>query len=342
MKIWIDIKNAHEPLFFKTFLTNLGGHDYYISCRNFAEIVDLLKKYNINHQIIGYRPEGNMIKRILGFYNRVLKLFFTVPKFDVSLNHGSIWAIYVSKLRFKKNITFTDNDINHLVNKRMFKHVDYLIIPNAIKKETIIRDNMKEERIYQYNGFKEDIYISDFTPDQNFLQNLPFKDFVTIRAESIQATYYPKGVPSIVPQLFEELSKENINILFLPRYKSDKDYAKGFPNVCTHPEPLNGLDVCYYSKAVLTGAGTFAREAACMGTPAVSFFPGKQLLAVDQKMVEDGGIFHSRDPKEIVDYVLSSKKRKVDLSRSKKVQREVFDILKGILEEIEDRRKGKK
>jgi predicted glycosyltransferase len=53
-------------------------------------------------------------------------------------------------------------------------------------------------------------------------------------------------------------------------------------------------------------------------------------------------MFHSRDPKEIVEYVLNSKKRKVDLSRSKKVQREVFDILKGILEEIEDRKKEKK
>ena len=35
--------------------------------------------------------------------------------------------------------------------------------------------------------------------------------------------------------------------------------------------PLNGLDVCY-SDAVLTGAGTFAREAAILGTPAISFF----------------------------------------------------------------------
>jgi len=335
MKIWIDIKNAHEPLFFKTFLTNMPEHDYYISCRDFAEIVNLLKKYNIDHQIIGYRPEGNMIKRTLGFFYRVLKLFFNVPKFDVSLNHASIWAIYTSKLRFKKNITFTDNDINHLLSKRMFKHVDYLLIPNAITKKIMIKDNMKEEGIYQYNGFKEDIYIADFIPNPNFLQNLSFKDFVTIRPESIQATYYPKGFSSIVPQLFKELSKENINVLFLPRYKSDKDYAKGCDNVYIPPEPLNGLDVGYHSKAVLTGAGTFAREAACIGTPAVSFFPGKQLLSVDQKMIENGWILHSRAVEEIVDYVLSMKKRKPDLNRSKRVQKEVLNIVNEILDGIE-------
>ena len=48
-----------------------------------------------------------------------------------------------------------------------------------------------------------------------------------------------------------------------------------------HPEePLNGLDVCYYSKSVLTGAGTFAREAA-FGYLAVSF-SRRKTLTVDK------------------------------------------------------------
>jgi len=104
-------------------------------------------------------------------------------------------------------------------------------------------------------------------------------------------------------------------------------------------EPLKGLDVCYYSKAILTGSGTFAREAACMGTPAVSFYP-EELLAVDQQMVEDGWIFHSREIEEIVDYVLNAKKRRVDLSRRRRVQSEVFKIFREILDEIESKRRA--
>ena len=65
---------------------------------------------------------------------------------------------------------------------------------------------------------------------------------------------------------------------------------------------------------------TFAREAACMGTPAVSFYPGNELLSVDEEMIRRGWMFHSRDPEEIVEYVLSSKRRKVDFSRSKNIQ----------------------
>lgn len=334
MKIWIDIKNSHEPLFFKSFLDNIPEHNYSISCRSFAEIESLLKKYNINYKKIGGRPEGSMIKRILGFYGRVCQLFFKVPNFDVSLNHMSLWAIYVSKLRFKKNITLGDNEINHMLNKRMFKYVDYFIAPKALPKKTLVKDNLKEDKLHYYNGYKEDIYIADFKPDKNFMKDLPFKEFVTIRPESIQATYVPKNVVSIVPDLIKRFSKENINILFLPRYESDKLYAKGFKNVYIPKEPLNGLDVCHNTKAMLTGAGTFAREAACMGTPSISFFPGKVPLSVDQEMIKDKKILHSRDPKEIIDYVLNCKKRKVNLSRSKKVQKEVFGIVQNILSEI--------
>jgi len=66
----------------------------------------------------------------------------------------------------------------------------------------------------------------------------------------------------------------------------------------------------------------------------------EELLAVDQQMVEDGWIFHSREIEEIVDYVLNAKKRRVDLSRRRRVQSEVFKIFREILDEIESKRRA--
>ena len=99
-------------------------------------------------------------------------------------------------------------------------------------------------------------------------------------------------------------------------------------------EPLNGLDVCYYSKAMLTGSGTFAREAALIGKPAVSFYPGDELLAVDRELIRRGWIMHSRDPQEIVEYIINAKNRKNDFKRSKKVKNEVINIIEEILNKI--------
>ena len=139
---------------------------------------------------------------------------------------------------------------------------------------------------------------------------------------------------SILPQLFDLFAKENINILFLPRDKSDFNYPEK-EKISILKEPINGLDLIYYSDAVLTGSGTMAREAACMGKTAVSFYPNKELLSVDSQLIKEGKIFHSRDPQEIVDYVISNfgKKKSLKLDRSKKVKTEVLSLIKTCLGE---------
>ncbi|MBU4501128.1 MAG: DUF354 domain-containing protein [Nanoarchaeota archaeon] len=332
LKVWIDVKNSHEPAFFLPFIKEFNNYEFCITSRQYAEVVGLLNKFGVQHSVIGRYYEGNRAKKAIGVILRDISLFLKMPSFDVNISHGSINSIHAAKMRMKKAICFSDNDAAPRVAKVFFGLVDYLITPNAIPMETLIDQGAKNV-ILQYNGLKEDIYIADFKPDPKFLDNLPFDDFIAIRPESLQADYIPKGIKSIVPKLIKDFNKENINILFLPRYKRDKEYARNL-DVYIPKEPLNGLDICWYSKAVLTGAGTFAREAACMGAPAVSFFPGRQLLSVDQKMINDGWMIHSRDPKEIVEYVLNSKKRKVEFSRSKKVQKEVLNITKNILEEI--------
>ena len=111
-----------------------------------------------------------------------------------------------------------------------------------------------------------------------------------------------------------------------------KAYARGYNNIFIPNKPLSGLDVCYYTKAMLTGAGTFAREAALLGTPAVSFFPGKIFLTVDKIMQDKGWEFKSRDVNEIYNYVINSKKRINQLEKSKIIKIEVMKIIDKIIE----------
>lgn len=336
MRIWYDFKNAHEPAFFKPFLKEFANYPTCITLRSYAEIIKLANILGIEGKVVGRHYGENPIKKAMGLILRDFLLYLNTDGFDISISFNNVYCTHVTKMKYKKGISFTDNEKSVFTNKLFFRFVDYLITPIGIPKEILSGQGAKN--IIQFDGFKEDIYVADFKPNPKFLDDLPFDDFITIRPEALKAAYVPKNAKTIVPQLFSEFSKENVNVLYLPRYPEDRAYAKGYDNVYIPPKPLNGLDVCYYSKAVLTGSGTFAREAACIGTPAVSFFPEK-LLAVDQKMVNNGWMFHSRDPEEIVEYVLNSKKRKVDLSRSKKVQKEVFDIVEGILEEIENKKR---
>ncbi len=334
--ICYGIKNSHEPNLFKSFITYFSDLNFeqHIVALNYIEVPELVKKMNVPYKVVGRHYGKGRLRKALGLVANDINYILNTSRFDVSITHGNTYLIHASRMMGKPTITFTDNDINYVNHKLYFPFVDFLITPDKLSISRLVQHGAKKEKIIQYDGFKEDIYIADYKPDLDFIDNIPFDKFVTVRPEALKAVYVHGSTTSIVPELFRLLSKEQINILFLPRYESDRDYAIGYSNIYIPLRPVNGLDACYYSEAVLTGAGTFAREAACLGIPAVSFFPGEKLLTVDKKMVEDEWIFHSRNPREIVDYILSSKKRKVDLSRCKKVQSEVFGIIERLLQEI--------
>jgi len=334
MRIWIDIKNTHEPLFFKSIISVFDDHDFIFTARDYIEVTKLLDKYNYDYIKIGRHHGKKLIMKLYGLLSREFELLLRTHKFDVSLSHGSAHAVHVAFMKHKKSIHIYDNDLPTLSSRLALPFLNYLIIPESIDPYKFKRFS-KKVKIFTFDGIKEDIYIADYEPDPDFLKEFPFKNFIGVRPEALKAEYVPKDAKSIVPDLLQELDKSGINILYLPRYEEDKAWAKSCENIYVPPEPLNGLDVCYYSQAVLTGSGTFAREAATMGTPAVSFYPGKELLSVDRDMISKGWIMHSRNPQEIVEYIKNTTKRKFDDERSKKVKIDVINTLKGILDECD-------
>ena len=171
---------------------------------------------------------------------------------------------------------------------------------------------------------KEDVYISYYVPDNKFNDKIPFVDYVLVRAENIYANYLRnKKVESITPNLLKILTKNEYNVIYLPRYPEDKLYADGLQNIYIPDSPLDGLDLCYFSNGVITGAGTLAREAACLGIPAFSFFAGMKLLAVDKKLITERKVYYSRDPQDLVRELKSTRRTTLDLSKSINVREEI-------------------
>lgn len=330
MKIWIDITNTPHVNVLMPIIRQLKKkHDLIFTARDFSETLPLLKQNGITPIIIGEYRGKSRYKKVVGLFVRMWNLLFKVPKFDVAFSLGGNYTSLVAFLRNKKSIVFSDNDISF----KLFSYLlgSYFIFPNYFNYKTIQKKyGIKQKQIFAFDGFKEDIYIADYQPDKDFLKLLPFTDFITIRPENLKASYVPKDSKTIVPELFEVFKNENI--LFLPRYEEEKEYAKGYTNIYFPPAPLNGLDVCYHTKAMLTGAGTFAREAALLGVPAVSFFPSEVFLSVDVVMQEMGIEFKSRDCAEIKKYVNSASKRESAQARSVQVKNELLAIVDKILD----------
>src|SRR5665647_2311579 len=322
-KIWIDIINPANALFFNSLIPELFSYQVEITIRNRAETVELCKLLGINGRIIG-TDYADPLKKSANMIYRTLKLSKQVHEFDVSISFENGMCVFCSKIRSNPSILFCDNDLKFSQKKSFVQDLEsniksfasYIFIPQVCRENfsTIFDDN----RLISYNGCKEDIYIANYTPDPNFLDKIPFNDFVVVRPEAL-ASFYVKENKSIICEILNGFNKNNINVIYLPREKEDLKYAESY-NIYTPDKPLNGLDLCYYANAVLTGSGTLAREAACLGTTSVSFFPSYKLLSVDQQLVNEGKILHSRDADEIVDYVLkryqSSRTRDIDHCRN--------------------------
>jgi len=330
MTIWIDFTNPPHVNFFNPLIRKFQGSGHQINCtaRDFVETLDLLKLYNIDFRVFGKHGGKKKSKKILSLLDRELKLYFNIDKFDFNFC-SNYEAPFISWLKRKPSFVFDDNDISP--NWLYSRFARYVVSPTYIDRDAMYKMGIKKDQLLFYDGFKENIYIADYQPDPHFLDQFPFKEFVTVRPENLQATYVGDKGKSIVPELIAGLLKKGYNILYLPRYKSDRELIQLTDKIFIPDKPLNGLDVSHYSSAVLTGAGSFSREAAVFGTPAVSFFAGKTFLGVDKEMFKRGDVFFSRQPSDIIDYVLKSTKKPFNPRKSKTVQDNLFHILEKIM-----------
>lgn len=330
-KIWCDITNVPHVNFLNPIYEHFKNkNDFIFSLRDFAETKLLFeKRIDENYQEIGSHFGSNKLAKIYGVGKRIIELQKNIDSFDVKISVGGDASSIVAKMRRKYSITFDDNE--KAPNWRYSKFSDLAFWPSCIDTETLKRQGFKVENTFRYDGYKEDFYLADYMPDENFLNTLPFKEYIVVRPENIQANYVNGNGASITRELLNELIKIDINILFLPRYDSDINYAKGLDNIFIPNSPVNGLDACFYSKAVFTGAGTMAREAACLGVPAFSFYAGKELLTVDQSMIKKNWTFFSRNPNELVKRFIKTNKRNPDLERSKEVQKSILEKLEEVI-----------
>lgn len=331
--IWFDITNVPHVNFLLPIIREYEQEfEMVFSVRDFAETKSLFEKRIGKPYIEGGKHQGgNKLKKLWGLFQRIVKFNKEIPAFDIKISVGGDSSSPVAWRRGKMAVTFDDNETSP--NWMYAPFTDLAFWPKVINP-TVLRKQGFKKNLYQYNGYKEDFYLADYQPNPSFLKQLPFEHYVVVRPENIKASYV-EGRQSIVPELLKQLDAAGYNIFFLPRYESDRDYAQGIKNIYIPKDAVNGLDACYYADAILTGAGTMAREAACLGVPSVSFFAGAHLLAVDQSMVEAGKMFYSRDVQQIMQFLNNSRHSFftergggiAGLERCKQVQQEILDVL---------------
>jgi hypothetical protein len=89
------------------------------------------------------------------------------------------------------------------------------------------------------------------------------------------------------------------NILMIPRFREQEEIFAENKNVNIIKPPVDTFSLIKKCDLVIGAGGTMNREAALLGTPVISCYPGK-LLAVDEYYINLGLMKRSNDQEEIV------------------------------------------
>ena len=322
MKIWIDIVNSPHVRFFNGVIKRLknDGHEVLITARDFSNIHDLLDIFGLDYISIGNHGV-TLEEKLLSSTKRAYELskFIAKENIDVAITKHSIELPRVAFGLGIPNVFVLDNEHAIAANKLTLPLTNKLIIPEIFDVWNTIHFGMNPNDIVRYNGTCEVSHLEDFVYNENILEDLNLKikndKIIFMRPEPSLASYLDADCTKSVLTPIVDSLKDDADILILPRFKTQGEIFKDLENVHVLKTPVDTFSLMKKADLVIGAGGTMNREAALLGTPVISCYPGKQ-LSVDTYYINKGLMKRSTNLDEIIELskeLLYQKRQHIDL-----------------------------
>lgn len=293
--VWIDLDNSpHVPLFIPI-IRELESRNcrVIITARDFAQTVELLHKTTLKFKVIGSHYGKNKINKVLGLFIRAYQLaaYIRKNKVSVAMNHGSRSQTLASW--FLGIPVFCGLDYEHTESYIFSKLASRMWIPEGVSDEGLRAIGVKADKLIRYKGYKEEVYLSDFIPENDFRKKIGIDQnqiLVTLRPPATLANYHNEQSERFLVEIIRLLKKKpSVYTICLPRTNAQGiELQKHTSEKFIIPkEVMDGMNLAYHSDLVISGGGTMNREAALLGTPVYSIFSGK-LGSLDAFMEANG------------------------------------------------------
>jgi predicted glycosyltransferase len=304
MRVWIDLTNSPHVLVLRPVIDVLrgDGHEVRVTARDFAQTLQLLDRFGIEHTAVGRHRGGRLGAKALGLAGRSRALMRwargqgpTRP-FDIAIGHGSNDVSVAARLLGIPCSTTFDYEwaaVQHHVNCRLCQAV---VVPNAIPPERLARYGAAG-KIGAYAGLKEEYYLADFEPEERVLTELGLdvgRAIVVVRtppAVSLYHRFENDLFVDVLARLREAAQSEGVQSVMLPRTPEQRRQLlvgfAGVPGFVVPEQAIDAQSLIAYADLVISAGGTMNREAVALGTPVYTTFEGK-LGAVDERLIGEG------------------------------------------------------
>lgn len=299
LRLWIDLSNTPHVLFFEPVIRELErrGYAVTVTARRFAGTLALAQARGLSVLPIGAGHDACRDERLKKAEHRrrtAELIAFARRGFDLAVSHCSFTQ--AAAARHLGIPVFGAIDYEYLI-LREFRDARRLMVPSVIPPAAFGPAGVPETVIRHYDGLKEHVYLAGFRPDPALRVRLGVgagQRLVTFRPIADHAIYNIDSGAGLQRRLLERLAGEDgVCVLILPRTAAQRaafeSLVRGRPSLRLGDGTLHGPSLICASDLVVCGGGTMLREAAVLGVPTVSIFPGP-LGAVDRWLASEGRV----------------------------------------------------
>jgi uncharacterized protein len=303
VRIWVDLTNSPHVLVMRPLIAVMreDGHEVEVTARDFAQTLELCRRFEISHTAIGHHRGSRIASKGLGLVSRSLALarWAGGRRFDLAMGHGSNdISVAAALLRIPSATAFEYEwaRVQHQVNCRLARAV---VVPEAIPPERLFGYGAKG-KIRPYAGLKEEYYLSDFEPDTAVVAELGLsadRPLVVVRTPPEVSLYHRFENP-LFPRILQRLARGETQTVVLPRTPKQRQEVARLGDFVIPKEAVDAQSLVALADLVVSAGGTMNREAVALGTPVFTTFEGR-LGAVDEALLREGRLRKLDDPGQI-------------------------------------------
>lgn len=285
MKTWLDILSPKQLLLFTSIAEKLreSGHSILLTSRRYVQLDELIDSTFRAWGIIrvGEWGGGSLEGKLRASIERMRMLLDHVTDYDpdICLSSGSPEAARIAYGLRIPHLLISDTP-HSPVNRLTAPLSEKILTPWIIPLREWADAGADRGRIIRYKALDPCFWLRDFTADEKILEELELekKRYVLFRMPETQAAYLDARDEDFI-KFLEKLREKigSLELVVLCRYREQADLMKrrlrGDVKVVERLLPGASLIAC--SALFIGGGGTMTQEAALLGVPTISIYPGK-------------------------------------------------------------------
>jgi predicted glycosyltransferase len=282
------------------------GDEVRITARDYAQTLQLLELHGLKADaVIGEHGGRSRTGKARAMTSRLrgLRAWAKDQRFDVALAHGSHELTMTARRLGVPSSTTFDYEWAWLQHQLGCRAATKVVVPDTIPPERLAKYGATPPKLLQYEGLKEEYYLSDFEPDAGVLDRLGLdraRVLVVLRPPPDVSLYHRHSNP-LFPQTLDFVgTREDVQAVVLPRTEEQRAFVKGLalPSVIVPEDAVDAQSLIAFSDLVVSAGGTMNREAAALGVPVYTTYGGR-LGGVDEALIRDGRLVPLSDPRAL-------------------------------------------